>query len=753
MIDLSHYRDRLSDSGYRVLAQAIEESQRRHHYYLGVEHIFLAFSKVEMAFFEQIVGELRLDSQKVLHALNEYLNVCKQYLGGGMKVPLPTKTMFKAAWDEAQKRGRTYIDGVDLFLAIFQDREGIPAKIMEDFGVTPDSVVREIIRLARRRDQKAEELERRYDLPPTLKQFGVNVNKLVYEGKVSPIIGRENEIKEVIEILCHRERSNSAMIIGEPGVGKSAIVDGLARWIELEPYKVPKRLRDMQVVNLQMNTIVAGTVFRGMFEDRMEKIINEVKERKNIILFVDEAHLLIGAGSAMGVPADAANILKSSLAKGEVQIIGATTATEYRQFIQEDEALSRRFKPVYIDEPSKDEAREIIYGIKPRLEYNYGVEISDEAVEMVLNMSDRYLRNTKLPDKVIGWLHTSCVKVELDKPDEPVVKPEHVLEVIAQESKLPIDMVHRDTLERFKDLESYLSSRVVGQKEAISAVTRHLRVNKGPLKANFLRPDAVMLFLGPTGVGKTELAKALATFLFGDEHRMVRVDMSEFRDGAISVDKLIGMPRGIVGSERGGILTNRVKDNPYTLVLLDEMEKASPEVLNLFLQVFDEGWLTDGRGRRVYFSDTVIIMTSNIGADRFKKLMKPMGFMGEKGQLSDAKRSVMRDVEDAFSPEFLNRLDDVIVFNPLTPDEIKAITKMYVDTIVRQMEAMHKKLRVSPDAIEELAKQGYSIKYGARFLKRSIDEKVKMPITLNWRSSNSFIVDLEDGQITVRWEH
>ena len=752
MIDLSHYRDRLSDSGYRVLAQAIEESQRRHHFYLGVEHIFLAFSKVEMAFFEQILGELRLDSKKVLHALNEFLNVCKQYLGGGMKVPPTTKSTFKTAWDEAQRRGRTYIDGIDLFLAIFQDTEGIPAKIMEGFGVRSESVAQEVIRLARRRDQKAEELERRYDLPPTLKQFGVNVNKLVYEGKVSPIIGREREIHEVIEILCHRERTNSAMVIGEPGVGKSALIEGLARWIELEPYKVPKRLRDMQVVNLQMNTIVAGTVFRGMFEDRMEKIINEVKERKNIVLFVDEAHLLIGAGSAMGVPADAANILKSALSKGEVQIIGATTSSEYRQFIQEDEALARRFKPVYIEEPTKEEAREIVYGIKPRLEYNYGVEISDEAIDVLLNMSDRYLRNTKLPDKVIGWLHTSCVKVELDNPDEPVVKPENVLEVVAQESKLPIDMVYRDTLDRFKELEAHLSMRVVGQREAIVAVTRHLRVNKGPLKENFSRPDAVMLFLGPTGVGKTELAKVLAEFLFGDENRMVRVDMSEFRDGAISVDKLIGMPRGIVGSERGGILTNRVKDNPYSLVLLDEMEKASQEVLNLFLQVFDEGWLTDGRGRRVYFSDTVIVMTSNTGADRFKKLLKPMGFMGEQGQLADAKKAVMRDVEDAFSPEFLNRMDDIIVFNPLTPDEIRTITRMYLDSIAGQMASMHKKLRVSEEAIDMLSKEGYSIKYGARFLKRSIDEKVKMPVTLNWKASSEFFVEVQDGRVAVRWD-
>lgn len=749
MIDLSNYKDRLSDSGYKVLAQAIEESQRRRHYYLGVEHIFLSFSKVEMAFFEQILGELRLDVNVVLSSLNGYLNVCRQYLGGGMKVPSSTKTTFKSAWEEAQKRGRAYIDGIDLFLAIFQDPEGIPSRIMDNFGIGTETVIQEIIRQTKRRAQRVEELEKKFELPPTLKQFGVNVNKLVYEGRVAPIIGRETEINQIIEILCHKERTNSAMIIGEPGVGKSAVVEGLARWIELESYRLPKRLRGMQVVNLQMNTIVAGTVFRGMFEDRMEKVVNEVKDKKNIILFVDEAHLLIGAGSAMGVPADAANILKSSLAKGEVQIIGATTSAEYRQFIQEDEALSRRFKAVYIEEPTKEETKKIIYGIKSRLEYNYGVEITDGAIDTLLDMSDRYLKNLKLPDKVIGWLHTSCVKVEINRDAEQVATDD-VLGVIAQETQLPLDMVHRDTIDRFKDLETCLKRRIIGQEEAINVAAKHLRVNKGPLKENFVRPDAVMLFLGPTGVGKTELAKALAEFLFGDENRMIRVDMSEFKDGAISVDKLIGMPRGIVGSERGGILTNRVRDNPYSLVLLDEVEKASTEVLSLFLQVFDEGWLTDGRGRRVYFSDTVIVMTSNIGADRFKKLLRPMGFMGEQSQLGDAKRAVLRDVEDTFSPEFLNRLDDIIVFNPLAPEEILMIARMYLEVIADQMARMHKKLHVSDDALRELAKKGFSMKYGARFLKREIDDRVKMAVTLHWKELDEFFVNLEDGKVVVR---
>lgn len=353
-----------------------------------------------------------------------------------------------------------------------------------------------------------------------------------------------------------------------------------------------------------------------------------------------------------------------------------------------------------------------------------------------------------MPDKVIGWLDTACVKVEINRPDEPVRAPD-VISVISQETKIPRDMIFRDTNARFKDMEKALTRRVIGQKEAITALTKRLRLNKGPLKENYARPDGVLLFLGPTGVGKTELAKALAEFLFGDEKKMIRVDMSEYKDSAIAVDKLIGMPRGIVGSERGGLLTNPVRENPYSVVLLDEIEKAHPYVLNLFLQVFDEGWLTDGRGKRTYFSDTVIIMTSNLGAEVFKKYVKPMGFLTDDKAVDTLKKDIIKDVENTFSPEFLNRVDDVIVFSPLTMEEVRSLAGMYLERISENLEGYGKQMIVTPAAVDELVKNGFSQKYGARFLKRHIDEKVKVPITLNWKDGDYFKIDVIDGSVTV----
>ncbi|HEX9205187.1 MAG TPA: ATP-dependent Clp protease ATP-binding subunit, partial [Candidatus Deferrimicrobiaceae bacterium] len=522
---------------------------------------------------------------------------------------------------------------------------------LKSYGVDPSVALSRFASQLRSREEKVEEFRKRYELPANLRTFAVNLNLLAREGKIPPIIGRESEIDQIVEYLCHKDRCNSVMVLGDPGVGKTAVVEGLAMRLEYEPHRVPERLRGHQVVNLQMNTVVAGTVFRGMFEDRIEKVIAEVKERKNIILFIDEAHTLIGAGSAMGVPSDAANIFKSALARGEVQIIGATTVTEYKEIIQEDEALSRRFRVVKIGEPSLEETREILLGLKPRLEANYGVAIRDEAIDFALSMSDRYARSLRLPDKVINWLDTACVRVEIRGDGEKAVTSSDVLDVISGETKTPADIVRRDVVDRFRDIEERLSRRVVGQKEAIGAVAKALRMNKGPLKANIYRPDGVLLFLGPTGVGKTEMAKALAEYLFGGERHMVRVDMSEYRDGALAVDKLIGMPRGIVGSERGGILTNQVKDNPYTVVLLDEIEKADTYVHNLFLQVFDEGWLTDGRGKKVYFSDAIIIMTSNLGAEELSKLTRPLGFGAGAEDFDPVRKAVLRAAENRFTPE------------------------------------------------------------------------------------------------------
>ena len=749
MTELEEIKEKLTPGARKVLDAAIEESKTRQHYYLGVEHLFLSFAKVEENFFKEVMEDLNLDVYHVINFLNEHLNVSRQYIGLGLKIPPATRNVFRLAREEAQRWGREELDSTDLFIAIFQENHSLPAKVFRSFGLDPDYVMRRITVKVRSKEEMEEELKKKYELPPNLKHFAVNLNKLARFDKLPVIIGREDEIDQVMEILCHMERSNSVMIIGEPGVGKTAVVEGLARRIELDPKRVPKRLRDKQIVNLQMNSVVAGTIFRGMFEDRIEKIIKEIKEKKNIIFFIDEAHTLIGAGSAMGVPSDAANIFKSTLSRGEVQIIGATTLSEYKEFIAEDEALARRFRLVHIQEPTVEQTRKILYGIKPRLERSYSVKVTDGAVETALDMSQRYMRSLKMPDKVIGWLDTSCVKVEINRPTEPV-KSDDVIEVISQETRIPRDMIFRDTVGRFKDMEKQLARRVVGQREAINALSKRLRLNKGPLKENFSRPDGVLLFLGPTGVGKTELAKSLAEFLFGDAKKMIRIDMSEYKDSAVAVDKLIGMPRGIVGSERGGLLSNPVRENPYSVVLLDEIEKAHPFVLNLFLQVFDEGWLTDGRGKRVYFSDTVIIMTSNLGADVFKKYVKPLGFMSETDvDAKGYKRDIVKDVENALSPEFLNRIDDIIVFTPLTREEVKELTHMYIERIREHMEGYGKHLTVTETALDALVEKGYNQKYGARFLKRHVDEKVKVPVTLMWKEGDSFKIDASDGEVTV----
>ncbi|HEX2458839.1 MAG TPA: AAA family ATPase, partial [Vicinamibacterales bacterium] len=478
MEDFDIAPNKIGESAQRVVDRAMEEARRRDHALLTNEHIFLAFAQVEWDTFAQVMRDLDLNPHEILQALEEQLHVVSASAGRELRVAPATKLVFKLAFHQASRGGRQSIESSDLFSAIFEESQGGAVSIIRRHGIEPELLVTRIATRMRDNELREERLRKRFELPPFLKHFATNLNLFARQDKLPPVYGRDHEIQQVLEILCHRERSNSVMLIGEPGVGKTAIVEGLARRIEFEPDSVPVRLRDCQVINLQMNTMVAGTMLRGMFEDRIQNVIREIKERPNLILFVDEAHTMVGAGSALGAPSDAANVFKSVLARGDVRMIGATTLSEYKEYIQEDEALARRFRTVHVAEPSVDETRRILYNLRPRLERNYSVRLMDNAIETALEMSQRYQRHLHLPDKVIGWLDTAAVRAEIDRRWE--VSAQDVVEVISHAAQIPKDMVFRDVGDRFKQIEESLGRRVIGQRKAVCALAKRLVLNKGP---------------------------------------------------------------------------------------------------------------------------------------------------------------------------------------------------------------------------------------------------------------------------------
>jgi ATP-dependent Clp protease ATP-binding subunit ClpA len=738
---------KIGDTTQRAIDRAIDTARRYGHTQLTTDHLFLAVAQAEWSLLTAVLTDVGLNPHAVLAKAEE--QVARAPAGTGtLRVSREAKLVCELSLHHASRAGQQTVRPVDVLTALLEESRSPVVDMLNQRGVDPAVVIQGLEARVRDLELRDKELRKRFELPHTLKQLATNLNLLARQDKLPPVFGRDYEIQQVLEVLCHRERSNSVMLVGEPGVGKTAIVEGLAHRLEFEPEAVPIRLRDCQIVSLPMNTLIAGTMLRGMFEERLQNVIREIKEEQpNLILFIDEAHTMIGAGSALGAPSDAANILKSVLARGEIRVIAATTSGEYKQHIQEDEALARRFRCVHVPEPTPEQARRILYDLRPRLERNYTVRILDDAIETAIDMAPRYLRHLHLPDKAVGWLDTAAVRAEVNHTWE--VTKDDVIRVVASAAHIPEAMVARDVSDRFADLEQRLQERVVGQPDAIRAVAHRLVLNTGPLKDGFDRPDGVLLFLGPTGVGKTELARALASVLFGDEKKMVRIDMSEYQDGSVGVDKLLGMPRGFVGSQRGGMLTTQLADNPYTVVLLDEIEKASPNVLNVFLQAFDEGWLTDGRGKRVYLSDAMVIMTSNVGSEHLRQLTSPLGFRSRETAAAQVKADIRREAERRFAPEFLNRIDEVVLFNPLTRDDVQQIAVRYLGAIARTLAGSGKTLDVDDDALATIAAQGHSEAFGARFLKRTIDERIKLPISRRWHDGSGFHIHLQGTDVIV----
>ena len=805
----------------KALEYAGELATEFGHNYIGTEHILYGLVKEGSGVASQVLTMQDITAEKIAEEI-------ESLIGKGEKAENDvdigftprSKRVIENAFIEARKLNSEFIGTEHLLIGIMREGDSVAVRIMMDLNVNPQKLYNEIIKVinedetANNNDKQANNKQKgSYNQTPTLNQFGGDLTKKAREGKLDPVIGRKQEIERVIQILSRRTKNNPCLI-GEPGVGKTAVAEGLAEKIVQED--VPDMLKNKRVVSLDIASMVAGAKYRGDFEERIKKCLEEVKKAGDVILFIDEVHTIVGAGSAEGA-VDAANILKPLLARGEVQVIGATTLNEYRKYIEKDSALERRFSPVTIGEPTTEETISILTGLRDKYEAHHNVKISDQAIKAAVELSTRYINDRFLPDKAIDLVDEAASRVKmknytqpdslkkleekvasLDKEKEDAIRvqdfekaanlrdkekeekeklqkekekwegrntksvtaltEEDIAEVVSNWTGVPVKKLTQSENEKLKNLEQTLHQRVIGQNEAVEAVAKAIRRGRVGLK-DPNRPIGSFLFLGPTGVGKTELSKALAESLFGNEDAMIRIDMSEYMEPH-SVSKLIGSPPGYVGFDEGGQLTEKIRRKPYSVILLDEIEKAHPDVMNMLLQILDDGRLTDAQGRTVNFKNTVIIMTSNVGA-RMITDKNTLGFAASSDKKEEAqkeyesiKKDVMSELKRQFRPEFINRIDEIIVFHKLTDDDVKQIIDIMLKQVQSRMQKQNIQLEIDDSVKELISKKGFDTNYGARPLKRAIQNVLEDKIAEeildgNIKPNKKALIKAEEERIVV----
>ncbi|MCU9615257.1 ATP-dependent protease ATP-binding subunit ClpC [Caldibacillus lycopersici] len=800
---------RFTERAQKVLALSQEEAIRLNHSNVGTEHILLGLVREGEGIAAKALFGIGLTSEKIQKEVENLIGIGKEKTQSPPYTPR-AKKVIELSMDEARKLGHSYVGTEHILLGLIREGEGVAARVLSNLGVSLNKARQQVLQLLGNNEAGGHSNGSTSNVnTPTLDSLARDLTQVAREGSLDPVIGRSKEIQRVIEVLSRRTKNNP-VLIGEPGVGKTAIAEGLAQ--QIVNNEVPEILRNKRVMTLDMGTVVAGTKYRGEFEDRLKKVMDEIRQAGNIILFIDELHTLIGAGGAEGA-IDASNILKPSLARGELQCIGATTLDEYRKYIEKDAALERRFQPIMVDEPSVEESIQILKGLRDRYEAHHRVAITDEAIDAAVRLSDRYITDRFLPDKAIDLIDEAGSKVrlrsfttppnlkELEVKLEEVRKEkdaavqgqefekaaslrdmeqrlreqledtkkvwkakqgkennevtiEDIANVVSSWTGVPVSKLAQTETEKLLKLEEILHSRVIGQDEAVKAVSKAVRRARAGLK-DPKRPIGSFIFLGPTGVGKTELARALAEAMFGDEDAMIRIDMSEYMEKH-STSRLVGSPPGYVGYDEGGQLTEKVRRKPYSVVLLDEIEKAHPDVFNILLQVLEDGRLTDSKGRTVDFRNTVLIMTSNVGASSLKQ-NKYVGFNIQDGtqDYKDMKDKVMEELKRAFRPEFLNRIDEIIVFHSLEKQHLQNIVTLLSDTLIKRLKEQNIELTLTDAAREKIVDFGFDPEYGARPLRRAIqkhiedllsEELLKGAVT----QGQKVTVDVEDGEFKVK---